>query len=333
LKIITQIEDLGATFSNASLVLGSSLIFDPTLSTAWTLNPFDPATDLLQEEVTRRIQRFTVEGEDSYAFASQPQNCGTLTLPLFALSTLHPYNYFHFLIESLPDFFYLKQNKFIDESYVIVTGHLHRNFRDALNIAMGNSVHPILELKLMQKIDAPVVLAGCGALHGTEKKDGTLSLFNFKHERLQFFRNAFKNYWASSSETRLKIYVSRKSYQRNLVNNEELEERARKAGFIVVNPEQFSFFEQIHLFSRAGRIIGSTGAWLANLAFVPETTKVSVLYPETCKTESSLWYELGRIFGVEVEDVYCPIAKHNDYQPIHSDYLCPQEIAQALIDV
>lgn len=331
MKIINQVEELGACFQNASLIMGSGLVYEPNLANAWCLNPFDPETELLQEETAKRIQRVKADADLSFDFLHKPVNCGMLKSPLYALCTTHPYNYYHFLIESLPDFLYLKQNQYIDDDFMIVTGLLHPNFRDALTIAMNGATHTILKLKLMQKIDGELIMASTGAVHGEERINGAPPLFQMKSERLLLLRNLFKEYWAPSGHNRLKIFVSRKSIQRHLENMDDLEELARQAGYQVIQPEHMSFLEQIHVFSRAEKIVGPTGAWLANLAFVPDSAKVNVLYPQTCTINPTLWKSLGLVFGIDVEDHFCPITKFNDYQPIHSDFICPRELAMSLL--
>lgn len=316
-------EEHGAQFEHASLVLGSSLIFTADGATAYNLNPFDPTTDLLQEEVARRITRHAGEDGVDFQFAKPPKNIGSIETRVFPLCTTHPYNYYHFLIEALPDLHFFVESGLIRHDTVILTGTLDPNLSAAMRMVLEEHYPPTLTLNFNQKIDCHHIVAGRGAVHGTERIDGTLGRFYYRNEVLISLRNHFKKYWADpvTRQNRTRIYVARRSQGRQLVNTLELEEAAIKAGYQVVYPEQLGIFQQAQLFSSAQHIIGPTGAWLANLIFVEEGTPVTVLYPQTCMVEQSLWNGLGNIFSIPVKDVYCPVAKFNQSQPIHSDFV------------
>lgn len=317
-------EEYGAQFSHASLVLGSSLVFSADDATAYSLNPFDPTTDLLQEEVGKRIVRQEISDGYEFQFTEPPVKIGTIETRVFPLCTTHPYNYYHFLIEALPDLLFFIKSGLIKHDTVILTGHLDPNLGAALRMVLEKNNPPILTLDFNQKIDCHHIVAGRGGVHGTERIDDTLGRFYFRDEVLQGLRDHFKKYWDDSAGGHAKkLYVARQSRGRHLVNSQELEAAAISAGYQVVHPEQLGIFQQAQLFSSADRIIGPTGAWLANLIFTREDTPVTVLYPQTCMVEQSLWNGLGKVFSIPVQDVYCPVVKLNESQPIHSDFACP----------
>jgi capsular polysaccharide biosynthesis protein len=76
-----------------------------------------------------------------------------------------------------------------------------------------------------------------------------------------------------------KIYISRKdSANRKLVNEDEIERIVAKAGFECILLSELSFFEQVHLFSRATHIIAPHGAGLTNILFCQPGTALCELH-------------------------------------------------------
>ena len=72
-----------------------------------------------------------------------------------------------------------------------------------------------------------------------------------------------------------KIYISRKYLNNRILANEpELEEIAQALGYVVIQPEKLDFTDQVHLFSRAKVVVGSTGAGLTNMIFAPHGATV-----------------------------------------------------------
>lgn len=332
MQIQTVGGDIGARFSNASLVAGSSLVFGAGFEVAYSLNPFDPETDLLQEEVSKRMFRRAVDGVVNFEFAKRPVPVGSLSATAFPLCLTHSGNYFHFLIECLPDLLYLMGNETLGPDTVIVTGQLHPNMNDALSVVMGEKLLATLQLNLFQRVDCDDIIAGCGSVHGTERLDGTLAHYSFRKDVLVSLRELFRKFWLSPpQDPGGKFFVARYSYMRHLVNSAELEDVAVKAGYVVVRPEKLNLIQQIQLFSSARRIIGPTGAWLANLLFTREDAMVTVLLPETCKSDRPLWPGLGGALGVPVREAYLPITKPHESQPQHSDFSCPLEQFRALL--
>lgn len=72
-----------------------------------------------------------------------------------------------------------------------------------------------------------------------------------------------------------RVFISRRqAARRKLVNESEIEERLRRAGFKTVMLEQLSFREQVGLFRSASGVVAPHGAGLSNLVFAQAHTKV-----------------------------------------------------------
>jgi hypothetical protein len=308
-------------FDNAAVVVGSSLIYSQDFSAAFTSAPFDPVTELLQEEPPERLYRNVDGDEYEFFFKHTPVRMGHVNAEVVPFNTIHPYNYFHFLIEALPSLLSLLSAGLVGPNSLLVTGVLHENMQSALQLALHGVQIPMLELGLMQYVSCDRAVGTPDTFQAAQLRDGGLSSFYYDVRNLMLLRNAFKNLWEPvTGRSGRKLFVERPSRVRSLVNSDSLVLLALAAGYEVVDPGQMSFREQVRLFSSAFQIIGPTGAWLANLAFVQEGVKVTVFLPETAGSGPSMWVGLGAAFGVQVKDVLCPVAVRNPKYPIHSDF-------------
>jgi capsular polysaccharide biosynthesis protein len=101
---------------------------------------------------------------------------------------------------------------------------------------------------------------------------------------------------------------------------EEIVKYAEKEGYMIFRPEFHSFIDQVYYFSNAKKIIGPSGAWLANLIFAKEDCIVYILYPETAIMDKSIWSVFGDILNIKVSDYYFKVKEINLEQPVQSDF-------------
>ena len=84
-----------------------------------------------------------------------------------------------------------------------------------------------------------------------------------------------------------KFYIDRSDsksnhrYLRKIINEEEVKDFLIKKGFSIITLSNFSFEEQVNLFSNAKKIVGLHGAGFANLTFCTTGTFVLEIKPET----------------------------------------------------
>lgn len=312
-------------FNNAAVVVGSSLIYAQDFSAAFTSAPFDPVTELLQEEPRSRLLRQYMDGEYHFYLNFEPTFVADIKVEVIPFNIIHPYNYFHFLIESLPSLLRLIQSGLVSKKSLIVTGLLHRNMQSALNFVMQNTFASILQMDLQQYVTCNRVVSTADSFYIAELVDGTLSLAICDASNIIALRDFFRPYWdVGFVKSTRKIFIDRQSATRMLVNTTTLATIAQTAGYEVVDPGVLNFFDQVKLFSSASHICGPTGAWAANLLFVPEGAKVTIFSPESIQSPS-LWVALGKAVGIDVIDVFCPITNLNFRQSIHSDFMLAED--------
>jgi len=89
------------------------------------------------------------------------------------------------------------------------------------------------------------------------------------------------NIGATDQRGGLRIYISRKlAIKRQVINEEELTVLLSEKGFVTVHLEEYSFAEQVKLFSKASFVLAPHGAGLTNIIFSRPDTFVLELFHE-----------------------------------------------------
>jgi len=324
MKLNQLINHTDVEIDSAILVIGSSLVYNSNLTEAFSMNRINLATELLDEEIAKRLQRVpTNDSSDfEFEFVRKPNILYEIYTAAIPLNLIHPYNYFHFLIEALPSFFSLLSSSRVDKTNPIVSGKLHINMYEALNILTGGAM-PLLQLDISSALICRKVILSKSAFHINELADGRMNNdIYYDSDKLIRLRNAFRNIlkFEKNSHSKARIFVVRISQQRNIINIKDLIELALKMDYTIVYPERYDFISQVQLFANASRIVGPTGAWLANLMFAKSNTQVSVLNPLTVYAEKSFSQTLGDIFDIRISNYFFDSPIVNSFQPIHSDF-------------
>lgn len=330
---VTQLR-AGAAYdlSDVALVSGSSLIYSPSFDIGHATFPLNTAEDLLQEEVMGRLRRTSVNGGIDFAFTRPIEHLGHLKQPVAPLNLIHAHNYFHFLIEALPSLLWMLDRKMLDPNAIIVSGLLHPNMWAALSFVMGRSPLAVLQLKLMQSVTCDRVLTTQPSAHAAQLVRGGTSDWRYNPERLKALRSRFAPVMAPADQARRKLYVRRVSTVRALTNATEVEAAAQAAGYAIVQPERMGFFEQARLFSQASHVVGATGAWAANLLFVPRDARIDIFYPETARVEKAVWSTMAEALQMQADPVYCPVTLlRPEPFTIQSDFMIPIEVLSDLL--
>jgi capsular polysaccharide biosynthesis protein len=120
---------------------------------------------------------------------------------------------------------------------------------------------------------------------------------------------------------RRKIYVSRVSKNRHLLNQNQVESALAAEGFEVLRCDDLDLDTQIRIFSEAEIVISPTGAQVANIVWCPPEAKVIVLASDHPHHQLYLWSLLGRVSGASVEFIQGPRAYNLDGEhSVHDDY-------------
>jgi len=321
---------------DACLICGTSFVYDAEMSVFYNNIDFNPNLEYLDDEIARKITRYVnpTSGEIDFEFAISPRMVAALHELAVPLSLLHYSNYFHFLIQALPTLAVAHSDGILPNDAIIVSGPLKPSMRSALDLVIGKSYHRIELAELAAVKCDRALLARC-SYHANELISGEPPIGNFLAKNITLLRDILLTSLIKDEgrkEDQSKLFIYRKSQWRNLINIDELADLASRFGYRVLVPEVNSFEEQVAIFNGANKIIGPTGAWMANLIFSKPDTIVNILYPDTMKG-SGFWDAYGTILNIRLTGSYCSTdlpqnPAIRDFQPMHSNfYLAPQSFA------
>lgn len=141
----------------------------------------------------------------------------------------------------------------------------------------------------------------------------------FDPEEMQTYRN---NIWKKIEDLKLnietfdRIYVSRsKAKNRKIVNNEEVETIFNRYGFKLLNFEDYSFYEQVYLMQHCKILAGVHGAGFANIAYMPEGSKLFELIKEysSYHEERPSYWRLSSALNIDYFIQYCTPKVYGNY--------------------
>jgi hypothetical protein len=305
---------------NARLIVGSNLIYENNYRSLYTVDDFNSNHELLPEEISKLLVRYKTINDPEFFFNTDPKHFTSLEKTVIPFNLNHPYNYFHFLIEALPNISFFLEQGLLDPEFIILTSHLNHSFYNALRIVLGENYNRLLQINWLDAVSCKRILVAPSAYIAYEKINKKTPIFKFQDEKIYSLKKYFLKY-INESKNKNNLFVIRNSNYRILKNQNDLAEIAKKRGYLVIDPGQLSFFDQISLFSSANKIVGPTGAWLANMLFVQSDHPINVFYPLIeNQPVDNLWKSLGLVLGIEVNEIYGKVEVTNSHQPIHSDY-------------
>jgi capsular polysaccharide biosynthesis protein len=232
-------------------------------------------------------------------------------------------NYAHWLTEVLPRIaMFCAQERYADIPLVIDAG-LHRNMLASLALVAGPSREIIaLPVGRALRVETLYVTSCTGYVPFDRRKkclDGH-SHGLFSPEALRVMRERIARALAPMENTSWpeKIYLKRNSKGRNLVNGEEIEEFLNARGYVTIQPETLSFPQQYYLFGNAKKIIGASGAAMANLIFAQNDADILVIMGKIPEHIYWYWQNLACANGKKVRYILGePLSAKRD--GIHSD--------------
>lgn len=221
----------------------------------------------------------------------------------------HPwYNYYHWICEAILrlwavqdriDNMVLLLPDFYERSDFIMGSLMPFNIKKIFFIPNGKSL-------FIKKLCLPQIKPICDS---------------YLIEDLVGIRALYLNYIISQTTINInlgeKIYLSRKKAKRKkVINEDEVETIVEKHGFKVVYNEDYSFIEQISLYSHAKFLISIHGSGLTNMLFMK--SKSSIL--EIVKTKTNtlnrpsfvFWYQAAAL-GFDYYHQLCEWSDHDDY--------------------
>ncbi len=198
---------------------------------------------------------------------------GDDALPYVLVSKPGFRNYGHFLTDIAPKLINMKRADIVQAN--VILSEDSRKFVPILEI-LSCRVGLYLNFVFCRRGHA---VDSTGLIYfGPIQKHGRLkskTLIEARDEILRDFRQDHKR-----QDRRL--FVMRKEDEtRSFVRQGEIEDVAKNFGFECIYPQDYTWREQVTLFSEASHIIGGLGAGLTNMLFAPPGAKVMMIDPGT----------------------------------------------------
>jgi hypothetical protein len=195
-------------------------------------------------------------------------------------------NYAHWLTETLPKLALVSNIEKYRDAPIIVDDSVHPNLIESAKIIGGpnRKIYYLshwhgIEVSCLVYIDptgyVPVRTRESNCLNAVPFPSPEFFIFSkdaLKALRTTVFSNLAINQSISGANRKffLKRTRSNSSNGRILVNQDDIEEAAKKFGFEIIELENMSFSDQVLLFNKAKIVVGPVGASLCNAVFVPK---------------------------------------------------------------
>lgn len=234
-----------------------------------------------------------------------------------------PHNWFHWLIDTLPSVFFLRDlpEEYREYPLILPSGTLNkRSWSEALDLV--NPGHLVVEVlpDVPHKVGTLVMVDG---VSNGFPRPVELTYWN---PRIAIRAHAMKEYREHlltqvPSKARVenrfpdRVFIGRRDNNGRNYNQEELAELASQFGFKLVYLEDYSFLDSVALFQNAKFIIGPHGAGFANTLFVAPGTRI--LFWTWDDSRGDNWYE--NLFFITAADSEQIVISPGDGNPQHRD--------------
>ena len=182
-------------------------------------------------------------------------------------------NYYHWLIDSLPRLYLVREAGLLAEiDYFLVYDKDCPFVRESL-LALGIRPEQLLDVRTHRHLRATRLLATSPVRGGGRHSPFWVS---------QFLRRSYLPPPLSSHRFAPRVFISRRdASMRRLLNEAEAEAVLHELGFETYVLSELSLLEKADLFSGAEALVGTVGAGMANLMFATPGTPLLELHPAT----------------------------------------------------
>ncbi|MDO8954809.1 MAG: glycosyltransferase 61 family protein [Gammaproteobacteria bacterium] len=238
------------------------------------------------------------------------------------------FNYYHWLLETLPKLVLLDDIPGISSYPLLVPDKLPEQFYEALNIINADKREIIkLQANELYGVKDLIYLSNLSlsneARHRLAKPDD----YCISPIAINFIREKCHELFSLQTPSKL-IYLERSAHYRALNNETEIKAAAISMGFEAVDCRHLNFKEQINLFSQAKFIIGPTGASFTNLIFTQNPAKALILYPGTIYENFEIFNSIAKPIGLKLSFIK---GSPNHPDNVHSNYTINPKLFETLL--
>lgn len=185
-------------------------------------------------------------------------------------------NIWHLTFDMLSKFRIINNMERIDQVSILMDECLERNSFAQEYISCFNKYnYPIkyLDKDIIYSVEKVYLLPSAYVFNRAESQHNDIFFINRNFVR--YARELMFEKLISSNLNR--IYIKRGDKRLN--NEDELIELAKKYGFKIIQPEKYSFYEELGLFKSANLVMGTIGAAFTNLIYTQSLCKTICIAP------------------------------------------------------
>ena len=245
-------------------------------------------------------------------------------------------NYAHWMTEVLPRIALFCADDRFNGVPIVLNASLHNNIMESLFIVAGTEREIILlPIGRAMHVDKLYFTSVAGYVP-FERRNNAISghshgVFSPRaFEILRIHLNAIeqkikKEAWPE------KIFLRRNSGARKVTNMAVLEKLLVARGYVIVEPENLTFLQQIQLFNHAKEIVSPTGAALSNAIVCRPGAQVAVLMSKHKDMIYRYWNNLLSPLGIRVSYALGSIVENHDLG-IHGDFAIDADCINDLLE-
>jgi capsular polysaccharide biosynthesis protein len=222
-----------------------------------------------------------------------PEHTGQFIPEGILLSSRADANWFHWLIETLPKLLYL-ESEVAQDVPVIISARIPKTAKECIGLLSDRTIIEIRPETATRVgrlfVASPVLFHPDPVELHLHPATNTINMESLIWLRQRIFNQAKKAITETSGAQ--SVYVARSSGSRSLVNSRQVATTLRRLGFVVHDPANMSFLEQVVAFHSAKRVVLVGGASMANLIFCSEGAAVVTL-----RSEFTVGYKMPKILA------------------------------------
>lgn len=233
-------------------------------------------------------------------------------------------NYAHWLTEVLPRVALFCADERYEKVPIVVNAGLHQNILSSLFDVVGFE-REIIQLSVGRSLAVSELyitsVVGYVPFERRTKIITDHSHGKFSPHAFSMLTNCISGLSIVSEGVQWpeKIFIRRNSGARKVVNESQIEKLLVEEGYAIVEPEKLTFSQQVQMFSNAKSVVGSSGAALANMIFMPRNVRIIILIGKYPDTSYWYWQNMACASGNVVRYCLGETEKGND-EGIHSDF-------------
>lgn len=233
-------------------------------------------------------------------------------------------NYAHWMTEVLPRVALFCAEDRFKHVPIVVNDGLHPNIMESLSLVAGTDREvitlPVGKALAINELYLTSV-AGYVPFERRVRKDAHHSHGMFSPRAFRLVRERLATVVQGGENEHLpeKIFLRRNSGVRKITNAIEIERLLVDRGYVIVEPENLTFSQQVRYFAHAKVIVGATGAGFANAIFCRSGTHVAILISKCKDLAYKYWVNMLSPIGVNFSYVLGDIVENHAYG-VHGDF-------------